>query len=135
MKFLFDTHAWIWAVLGDRRLGPRAQNTVRAIAAGEKIGLSAISFKEAAWLLAHGRVVIKDPSLTWPDWLRAAAAAPGVEILPLTTDIAIESEQLSNRFPLDPADRLIGATARLHGLTLLTRDKAIRRSREVTTLW
>ncbi|MFZ5468955.1 MAG: PIN domain-containing protein [Myxococcota bacterium] len=50
-------------------------------------------------------------------------------------DIAVDSEQFSSRFPKDPADRLIGATARVHGLTLLTRDENIRRSREVATLW
>jgi len=35
----------------------------------------------------------------------------------------------------DPADRIIGATALVEGLTLITADRAIRRSRAVRTIW
>lgn len=38
-------------------------------------------------------------------------------------------------FPTDPANRLIAATARVHDLTLLTRDRVMRASRELKTLW
>lgn len=134
MKYLLDTHAWIWAVLDDRRLGRRARRILKSLGAS-KVGLAAISLKEAAWLLARGRITIQTPGVSWADWLRQAAALPSLEILPLTTEVAIESEQFSRSFPRDPADRLIGATARVHGLTLLTRDRPIRKSREVTTVW
>ena len=101
----------------------------------EKIGLAAISLKEASWLLARGRIVIEAPNLSWADWLRLASSVPQLDILPLTAEVAIESEQFSSRFPSDPADRLICATARVHRLTLLTSDRSIRRSREVATIW
>ena len=71
----------------------------------------------------------------WPLWLRTAASLPHLEVLPLTVDVAIESEQLGESFPPDTADRLIAATARVHGLTLITSDEAIRRSGAVRTLW
>jgi PIN domain nuclease of toxin-antitoxin system len=85
--------------------------------------------------MAHGRIVVEDGFGPWPLWLRKAAASPQLEVLPLTVDVAIESEQLGNAFPPDPADRLIAATARVHNLTLITSDRPIRRSGAVRTLW
>jgi PIN domain nuclease of toxin-antitoxin system len=99
------------------------------------MGLSAISLKEAAWHLARGRIEVEPAHGGWPLWLRNAAALSELEILPLTVDVAIESEHLGSEFPADPADRVIAATARVHGLTLITADKAIRKSRVVRTLW
>jgi PIN domain nuclease of toxin-antitoxin system len=127
-----DTHAWIWAVLGDAKLGRRARAVLTSVPAGDRVGLASISLKEASWQLARGRIVV---SGSWEDWLRRAAAAPQVDVLPLTVDVAIESERLSPSFPPDPADRIIAATARVHGLTLLTVDHAIRSSKDVATLW
>ena len=134
LKYLLDTQAWIWAVLNDSRLGPRARRVLNSLSE-EKIGLAAISLKEASWLLARGRIVVDAPNLSWADWLRLASSIPQLDILPLTAEVAIESEQFSNKFPSNPADRLICATARVHGLILLTSDRPIRRAREVATVW
>jgi PIN domain nuclease of toxin-antitoxin system len=101
----------------------------------ERVGLAAISLKEAAWHLARGRIVLAKEAALWAAWLREASSLPSLEILPLTVEIAIESELFSPRFPNDPADRLIAATARVLDLTLLTRDRAMRASRELKTLW
>ena len=135
MKYLLDTHAWLWALLGHARLGAAARRVLARIGEEEPIGLAAISLKEAAWLLARGRVLIKRDPSAWADWLRDAAAAPGLDVLPLTVEVAIESERLPDDFPSDPADRLIAATARLHDLTLLTADRALRERSELRTLW
>ena len=133
MRYLLDTHAWLWAVLGDKRLGRQARAALRGLGTAGRIGLAAISLKEASWLLAHGRVV---PSQTpWPTWLSDAAAAPGLEVLPLTVEVAVESERFPDDFPSDPADRLIAATARVHGLTVLTADRALRGHQQLPTLW
>ena len=135
VKYLLDTHAWLWGVLGDAKLGPRARRAMASAADRTKIGLAAISLKEAAWLLAHGRIVLREPEAAWADWLRDAASSPGLEMLPLTVEVAIASEQLPQSFPKDPADRLIVATARLLGLTLITADEALIRHAYVPTLW
>jgi PIN domain nuclease of toxin-antitoxin system len=99
------------------------------------MGLAAISVKEAAWHLSRGRIAIAAEAGPWPIWLRRAASLPELDLLPLSEDVAIESEHLGDRFPSDPADRLIAATARIHGLTLVTSDAAIRKSGKVRTLW
>ena len=135
MKYLLDTHAWLWSALDHPRLSRSARSALRAVAPEERVGIAAISLKEASWHLARGRIVVDRAFGPWALWLRTAATAPQIEVLPLTVDVAIESEELGDDFPPDPADRLIAATARVHGLTLVTSDSAIRRSGAVTTLW
>lgn len=135
MKYLLDTQAWMWTVLDHPRLSRRARTALGALTESERVGVAAISLKEASWHLARGRVAVDEAFGPWELWLRTAASAPHVEILPLTVDVAIESEQLGDDFPPDPADRLIAATARLHDLTLVTSDRPIRKSGVVRTLW
>ncbi len=135
VKYLLDTHAWLWSVLDHPRLSRRARAALRGIPAQERVGLAAISVKEAAWHLARERVVIDESFGPWTLWLRAAASSPQLDVLPLTVDVAIESEQLGDSFPADPADCLIAATARVHDLTLITADAGIRKSGAVRTLW
>lgn len=135
MKYLLDTQAWIWSVLDHPRLSRRARAALRAVPAHKRVGIAAISLKEAAWHLAHGRVVVDDAFGPWPLWLRTAASSPDLTVLPLTVDVAIESEQLGGSFPPHPADRLIAATARVHNLTLITADRAVRKSGAVRALW
>ena len=135
MKYLLDTQAWLWSVLDHPRLSRRARAALSATSVDERVGLAAISLKEAAWHLARGRVAVNERFGPWPLWLRRAAASPRLEVLPLTVDVAIESEQLGSSFPADPADCLIAATARVHDLTVITSDVGIRTSRAVRTLW
>ena len=135
MKYLLDTQAWLWSVLDDPRLSRRARTALNGVSAEDPAGIAAISLKEAAWHLAHGRVVVDVRFGSWPLWLRAAASSPNVQVVPLTVDVAIESEQLGKGFPADPADRLIAATARVHDLTLITSDQPIRKSGIVRALW
>lgn len=135
MKYLLDTQAWLWSVLDHPRLSRRARRALKAVSPPERVGLAAISLKEAAWHLARERIVIDEDFGPWPLWLRAAAYSRHVDVFPLTVDVAIESEQLGDSFPADPADCLIAATARVHDLTLITSDRGIRKSGAVPTLW
>lgn len=132
---MLDTQAWLWSALDHPRLSRRARAVLRAVPSDERVGIAAISLKEAAWHLARGRIAVAAAFGPWPLWLRAAAASPDIEVLPVTVDVAIESERLGGAFPPDPADCLIAATARAHGLTLITSDGAIRKSGVVDTLW
>jgi len=52
-------------------------------------------------------------------------------VLPITAAIAERSMQFSTAYPRDPADRLIGAAASVHGIRLVTRDKGIVASGEI----
>lgn len=58
-------------------------------------------------------------------WIDSALAMPGITLAPIIPAIAVESVRLPGEFHADPADRLIIATARQTGATLLTADRAI----------
>lgn len=56
-------------------------------------------------------------------------------VLPITLEVAALAAQFPEDFPRDPADRLIAATARAEGMTLITRDQRICQSPLLKTLW
>ena len=56
-------------------------------------------------------------------------------ILPITANIALQAYALPASYPKDPADRIIGATALIEDIPLLTADRAIRNSKAVPTIW
>jgi PIN domain nuclease of toxin-antitoxin system len=118
---LLDTHIWVWWVHGDPRLttGPR-----QVLADNEEsgLGVSVISCWEVAKLVEYGRLLL--PCST-SEWIEQALAYPGVELLPLTPQIALESTELPGEFHRDPADQIIVATARLLARPLLTADEKI----------
>lgn len=128
MKALLDTHIWVWWLTGDSGLSDRERAALDAAATEGALFLAAVSLWEAQMLHAKGRL---DLPLAFPDWLRRAAAAPMVTVLPLDIPVVAALDNLPASFHGDPADRLIVATARTHQLPLATHDTRIRRSRTV----
>jgi PIN domain nuclease of toxin-antitoxin system len=59
----------------------------------------------------------------------------GVVVLPITPEIATLAAQFPRDYSGEPADRIIGGTARAEGLTLITHDERIRRSLSLRTVW
>lgn len=129
---LIDTHVWLWWLLGQPELSAKERDALDALAAaGTPPGLSSISLWEAQMLVAKGRLKI-DALLT--HWLPTAAASETITLLPMDVAVILALDNLPAGFHGDPADRIIVATARAHGLPLATRDGNIRRSRAVK-LW
>jgi PIN domain nuclease of toxin-antitoxin system len=58
--------------------------------------------------------------------MKQALAYPGIQLLPLSLEIAIESAGLPPPFHKDPADQIIVATARIYDCPLVTCDMKIR---------
>lgn len=56
-------------------------------------------------------------------------------VLPVTANIAWQAFELPASYPKDPVDRIIGATALIEDIPLLTADREIRKSRAVPTIW
>lgn len=131
MRLLLDTHIWVWWLTGDPALSARERAALDAAANAGGLCLAAISLWEAQMLHARRRLELPIPLA---DWLRRAAAAAVVTVLPLDVPVIVALDSLPGRFHGDPADRLIVATARTHRLPLATRDVRIRRSRTVR-LW
>lgn len=127
---VLDTHVWIWWVDGDRRL-TQGQRDVIAAEEANLIGVSAISCWEVAKLVELGRVAL---SCSLEEWLDQALSYPGVQLIALTPEIAIESTRLPGEFHRDPADQIIVATARVYGCSLVTSDEKILKYPHVTTI-
>jgi PIN domain nuclease of toxin-antitoxin system len=122
-RLILDTHAWIWSAEGTpERLGPRALTTVEQAARDGTLAVSAISVWELAMLVKRGRLRLASAV---GSWIEASLRPPGVRIIPVGTPIALDSVQLPDfDHHRDPADRLIVATARRHGM-LLTCDQPL----------
>ena len=119
---LLDTHAWIWYVADPAQLERRELETLASLEPDNCPFISDISLWEVATLCSLGRLRLR-PTLN--EWLLSAARPGVVRILPLSVEIAIELGSLPDSLHRDPADRAIIATARVHHLPLLTRDRRI----------
>jgi PIN domain nuclease of toxin-antitoxin system len=126
---LLDTHCWLWAQLGlIEKLSRPALAAIRSAESEGNLRISVISIWELAMLEKRGRVALPMNVRTW---VEQALSKPGIAVAQLTTEIAIESVQLPGELHGDPADRMLVATARLLGATLLTKDaKLIQYSRQ-----
>lgn len=131
MTLLLDTHFWIWWLTPRSPLKLAERNALDVAAEAGGVYLAAISLWEAQ--LLHSKQRLQLP-LPFSDWLTRATESRVLTVLPLDRDVVVAGNGLPSRFHGDPADRLIVATARTHGIPLATRDRAIRRSR-TTKLW
>jgi PIN domain nuclease of toxin-antitoxin system len=117
---LLDTHYWIWLQTGAiENFTKAALKAVEEAAREGRLLLSVISVWELGMLEAKGRVRLQLPC---EEWVKNALATPGLSLVPITPEIALESTRLPGEFHGDPADRILAATARRTGARLLTRD-------------
>jgi PIN domain nuclease of toxin-antitoxin system len=131
VTILLDTHMWIWWLVGSDHLPTKEREGLDRLASRGALRLAAVSLWEAQMLHAKRRLTLNQP---FDVWIRDAAAANVVQVLPLDVEVVIALDSLPASFHGDPADRLIVATSRAHQLPVATHDAAIRRSR-VTSLW
>jgi PIN domain nuclease of toxin-antitoxin system len=119
---LLDTHAAIWIVEGEQ-LGSAAVEAIdAAYQAAATIFVSAITAWEIGMLVSRNRLGLA----TRPErWFQRLLAVPGMRQADLSPEILIASSFLPGTPPRDPADRIILATARDLGATLITRDRLL----------
>jgi PIN domain nuclease of toxin-antitoxin system len=103
-----------------------AQGAIDAMGAAHRAGvpsyISPITAWEVGMLTAHGRLQL----LTRPErWFANLFDVPGVRLAELSPDVLIASSYLPGKPPNDPTDRILAATARELGATLITRDRAL----------
>jgi PIN domain nuclease of toxin-antitoxin system len=119
---LLDTHVWIWLVRGEDRIPQDVLELMLVAAGAGSMCVSVMSLWELGLLDAKGRISLNMPCSAW---VRTALDRSGAVTLPLAADVAMDCHQLPGRLNSDPVDRILVATARSEGLTLVTRDRAI----------
>ena len=127
-----DTHTAIWYVFSDRRLGLAASAFIDdAMARGDHIGISAISLVEMVYLIEKRKIAAN----ALVD-MHAAMADPNAVLqhVPLDESIATKMAEVSRLEIPELPDRVIAATAYLHGVPVLSRDRKIRSS-TIQSIW
>ncbi len=119
---LLDTHALVWSAEERPRLGSAAKRAINIAARLNQVAVSAISPWEVALLVSKGRLHLSTDVMVW---VRDALSMPGVNLVPLEPEIAVASTRLPFEMHPDPADRILVATARHLGATLVTADQAL----------
>ena len=132
MKYLLDTHTWVWWHMHPENLSRKVKRLIADSSRYDELLLSAISVWEFCKLLEKGRLGIScDPE----EWLAIALAMPKLRLVPLSPPIAYRSTVLPQPLASDPADQIIIATARDENAAILTKDDVIRRYTHVRTVW
>jgi PIN domain nuclease of toxin-antitoxin system len=128
MKLLLDTHIWIWSVSEPERLTRRVVRELDN--AQNQLWLSPISIWETMLLHRKRRLKIPEGFSTWVT--RALTAMPLNEA-PLTFEVAGALSTI-NLPHSDPADLFLAASARVFGLTLVTSDRNLIRTPDISVL-
>jgi len=131
-KNVVDTHALIWYLEGNPRIGPNAKAILDDPAS--ELVLPIIALAEACWMVEHGKSSIP----TVGDLLTAVDADPRVIVLPL--DRTVLDKTLSLTAITEMHDRQIAATALVladqgESVVMLTKDSNIRNSGLVSIVW
>ena len=129
MGLLLDTHVWIWSQEEAERLGERAQRQLER--ADERLHVATISSLEIARLIHLGLLELEG---TLDQWIEDSLESLRCSAIDMSHRIAVGAYQLPGDFHRDPADRILVATAREHGLTLVTADERILNYGPVKTL-
>ena len=122
MSLLLDTHILLWWLNDSGRLSAGQREALGRASEKSPLLVSDISLWEVAMLHSLDRIRL---ALPLREWLSKAVAPPLVRRQGISPAIATEVAALPDSFHGDPADRIILATARVLGATLLTQDQRI----------
>lgn len=128
---LVDTHVVVWLAFDQAKIskaGREAINEARMNAEG--LAISDITLLELMTLTSKGRIRL---NISLESFLREIEAR--FIVLPISGRACVRALELPAAYSKDPADRIIGATALVEGLALITADRKIRRSRALHTIW
>jgi PIN domain nuclease of toxin-antitoxin system len=126
LKFLLDTHIWLWSLADPQQLSRRVRQELKD--KNNELWLSPVNTWEALLLHSKGRIQLPGNAQDW-----VTQATMHLREAPLTHEIVVVAQEL----PLphqDPADRFLAATARVLDLTLVTADHRLLGLGTIATL-
>ncbi len=117
MRFLLDTHTFLWFVLNDPQLSPNALQLV--IEPGHDILISPASYWEIAIKVSLGKYQIPGP---FQAWMEQQIVANAFQILPITIahTATVTTLPFHHR---DPFDRLLVAQALTEQILIISADR------------
>ena len=124
MRLLLDTHAALWFLSRDQRLGERAKEHL--FDDTNRVLLSAAVVWEVAIKSSLGKLVV-------PEEYVSLLLSAGVQALPVSVDHAAAVERLPWHHR-DPFDRLLVAQAAAERAVLVSQDQALR-AYDVELVW
>ena len=123
---LLDTHVWIWAADGGTKLGAKTRRRLKQVTSAHEHAaaayLSTASIFETVALHTAGRLRF---TLPVERWIRDAIDRGGLRILDMEREVAVDAGLIPASALADPIDRWLVATAREHGLPLVTADRRV----------
>jgi PIN domain nuclease of toxin-antitoxin system len=131
LLILVDTHVVVWLAFEEYRISSKAKAAIdeaRDLRGG--LAISDMTLLEIGTLASRGRVHL---GISLESFLQEVETR--FVVLPITGRACARAMSFPTTYPKDPADRIIGATALVEGLSLVTSDREIRRSKLVPTIW
>jgi len=114
------------------RLSRTAARELHKAERNGELAIASITLWELALLYHHGRL---RTSGSIESAIRTILEKSRVHVIEVTPEIAALTTTFPETYPKDPGDRLIGATARAHGMTLVTQDERILSSPLIRSIW
>lgn len=128
---LLDTHVVVWLASGDARISNAAQTAIEKARQGVRgLAISDFTLFELSLLFRKKRFDLVTDAESF-----LSEVEHRFIVLPITANVAWQASELPAGYPKDPADRIIGATALVEDIPLITADRQIRNSRALPTIW
>jgi PIN domain nuclease of toxin-antitoxin system len=121
-SLLLDTHVLIWLLQDDPKIAESVFAAIQSAADEDRVLVSAITPWEIGLLVSKKKI---DLGMEVQAWLDCALTLQGLRLAPLSPKVAIDSTRLPFEIYPDPADRILVATARHLGATLVTADRLL----------